>query len=292
MTLHLKQTHRTPYYHAVTDENSTISFYLQDCLDGLRQNIPSSSVDIVVTSPPYNIGKNYGKYNDNLKMEDYLDWIGKVAMEINRVMTNSGSFFINVGNTPSEPWLAFEVAYVLKQHFILQNNMIWIKSIAVDKSDVSNNSNILGDFSIGHYNPVNSPRFINDCYEHIFHFTKHGNVVVDKLSCGAPYQDKSNIGRYSSRDLKDRGNTWFVPYETIQSKSERPHPSVFPIKLPERCIKLHGQLTPDTMVLDPFAGIGSTAVACSRLGVSFIGFEINRQYVDESIRRLNCGKTS
>ena len=149
-----------------------------------------------------------------------------------------------MGNKPSDPWKAWDVAKVLGKHFFLQNPITWIKSIAINKSDVGNNyPNIIGDIAIGHFKPVNSNLFLANCHEFIFHFTKEGNVKLDKLAIGVPYQDKSNIGRWKSaiEDKRDRGNVWFIPYETIQSKSERGyHPSPFPVKLPEMCIRLHG----------------------------------------------------
>ena len=113
---------------------------------------------------------------------------------------------------------------------------------------------------------------------------------IDRLAVGAPYQDKSNIGRYNDIDLTDAGNTRFIPHKTIQDKSERPHPAPFPIELPSMCIKLHGldstNNTRSLLVLDPFMGIGSTAIACKKLGVSFIGFEIGKHYLDYAIERV------
>ncbi|HEU4985159.1 MAG TPA: site-specific DNA-methyltransferase, partial [Nitrososphaera sp.] len=93
------------------------------------------------------------------------------------------------------------------------------------------------------------------------------------------------IGRWkgAKQDRRDRGNTWFIPYETIQSRKDRPHPATFPVKLPEMCIMLHGRAG---LVADPFTGIGSTALAAKKLGISFIGFEIDRSYLDEAIARL------
>ena len=97
--------------------------------------------------------------------------------------------------------------------------------------------------------------------------------------CRYDYQDKTNIGRWKTAksDLRPHGNTWFIPYETIQKS--RPHPTVFPVKLPEMCLKLHGT-DKINLALDPFMGIGSTAVACKKLGVDFIGFEIDKTYAD------------
>ena len=119
----------------------------------------------------------------------------------------------------------------------------------------------------------------------IFHFTKQGKVDLDKLGIGVPYQDKSNIGRWKAakKDLRERGNAWFIPYKTI--RESRPHPTVFPEKLPELCVKLHG-FNENTLVLDPFMGIGNTALACLKLGINFLGFEIDNSYVEIAKERL------
>ncbi len=179
----------------------------------------------------------------------------------------------------------------MREDFILQNVIHWIKSIAINKQDVGKYPNILDDVAVGHFKPIVSKRFINDCHEYIFHFTKEGNTLLDKLAVGIPYQDKSNIGRWKSakQDLRDRGNTWFIPYDTIQRKNQRPHPATFPIKIPEMCIKLHG-LKYNMVAMDPFLGIGSSAIASCNLGISFIGFDIDKQYLDETTSRLHlCG---
>lgn len=261
--------------------------YFMDCIEGMRKLLEDREVDVIVTSPPYNIGIEYGKYDDTIPRERYLDWMEEVASECKRVLKDDGSFFLNMGYTSTDPWVAWEVAFRLRKYFFLQNVIHWIKSIAIQKEDVGDYPNIKDDVAVGHYKPVNSNRFLNRCHEYIFHFTKT-SVELDKLAIGVPYQDKSNIGRWkhATRNLRDRGDTWFIPYETIWSRDEqRPHPSSFPVKLPMMCIKLHG-LSKTKLVLDPFMGIGNTAIACIRLGVDFIGFEIDESYVREAERRL------
>ncbi|MGC1132655.1 MAG: site-specific DNA-methyltransferase [Nitrososphaeraceae archaeon] len=252
----------------------------------MSTHIQEKSVDMVATSPPYNIGVKYGAYNDSLERNEYLEWIDTVGIAVKRVLNNQGSFFLNIGNRPSDQWIAWDVANTPRKHFILQNTITWIKSIAIEKKDVGDYPNLKGDISPGHFKPVNSSKYLNDCFEYI-HFTKSGDVVSDKLARGLaiPYQDKSNIGRYSDCDKRDRGNPWFIPYDTIKSKSERPHPATFPVKLAEMCIKLHG-LRNNLVVMDPFCGIGSTAIACARLGVSFIGFEVDKDYLGEAVNRV------
>jgi site-specific DNA-methyltransferase (adenine-specific) len=253
-----------------------------DCIEGMKKYLEDKEIDVIVTSPPYNLGIKYNSYDDTISREQYLCWMENVSKECKRVLSDEGSFFLNIGYKSKDPWVAWEVAFRLRKHFALQNVIHWIKSIAIPKSDVGKYENIRGDIAVGHFKPVKSKRYINKCHEYIFHFTKKGSVELDKLAVGVPYQDKSNIGRWKSvkRDLRDRGDTWFIPYETIWSrKKQRPHPATFPVQLPIMCIKLHGK-EKTKFVLDPFMGIGNTAIACLNLGIDFIGFEIDESYVE------------
>ncbi len=258
-----------------------------DCLEGMAR-LPAGCVDVVVTSPPYNIGKDYGRYDDSRPREEYLAWMGRVFAECRRVLRDDGSFFLNVGGKPSDQWVPLDLAMRAREHFQLQNTIVWVKSIAIPKSSVGRAVGLDHDLAVGHYKPVNSARYLSSCHEHVFHLTKRGLSRLDKLAVGVPYQDKSNVRRWRSgaEDLRDRGNVWFIPYETIQSY--RGHPSVYPAELPEMCIRLHG-VRPGTVVLDPFMGTGSTAIAALRLGVRYLGFELDPTYVamaEERVARL------
>jgi site-specific DNA-methyltransferase (adenine-specific) len=283
------QNQDAPYRVLQKRSNCTATFYLKDCITGLNEKVRDKSADVVVTSPPYNIGTGYSSYKDELPREKYLTWIEEVSIAVKQALTDNGSFFLNIGNKPKDQWIAWDVAYVLRKHFVLQNVIHWVKSIAINKAEVGKNyPNIAGDIAVGHFKPIVSDRFLNDCHEYIFHFTKHGDVHLDKLAVGTSYQDKTNIGRWkvAKEDRRDRGNIWFIPYETIQSRTkQRPHPATFPVKLPERCIRLHGS-TKTKLVIDPFVGIGSTAAAATRLGISFVGFEIDKEYLDAAINRI------
>ena len=258
---------------------SEITLYNEDCITGMHVRLIAGSVDVIVTSPPYNLGIKYGQYQDDGPRESYLHWLGDWAKSACKVMHAEGSLFLNIGAKPTDPGVPFQVLAVMQQHFVLQNVIHWIKSIAIEKSDVGDYPGITQDIAVGHFKPINSPRYLNDCHEYIFHLTPKGNTPLDRLAVGVEYQDKSNVARWNKKvDKRCRGNTWFVPYKTIKSRADqRPHPATFPVKIPEMCIRLHG-LERIKLVLDPFLGIGSSGLACKKLGVPFVGFEIDSGY--------------
>jgi site-specific DNA-methyltransferase (adenine-specific) len=218
-----------------------------------------------------------------------LSWTGQWIGAAAKVLEPSGSLFLNVGGKPTDPWTALDVAQAARRHLSLQNTIHWIKSIAIDR-DAGEGANLASDVAIGHYKPINSDRFVNDCHEFIFHFTPHGRTRLDRRAIGVAYQDASNIARWRTggSNRRCRGNTWFIPYETIQSRDkERPHPATFPPRLPEYCLRLHG-LERVTRAMDPFLGLGSSAVAAAHLGVEFIGVEMDRHYLAEAIERTRA----
>ncbi|OFV89574.1 MAG: hypothetical protein A3G76_14765 [Acidobacteria bacterium RIFCSPLOWO2_12_FULL_65_11] len=276
-------------YARVETGPATSRFYLADCLDVFRQ-LPAQSIDIIVTSPPYNLGIQYARYRDTLSPADYLDWTGTWISAARRVLRPDGSLFLNVGSKPSDPWTAFNVAQAARPHLQLQNVVHWIKSIAIDRASAGAAAGLVRDLAVGHYKPINSDRFLNDCHEFIFHFTPRGKTSLDRRALGVPYQDQSNVGRWraGASGVRCRGNTWFIPYETIQRRDrDRPHPATFPSQLPEQCLRLHG-LSRIQVAMDPFAGLGSTAVACARLGISFIGAEIDESYLAVAVERTGA----
>ena len=270
----------------------TLSFYQGDCLDVLR-SLTLGSISVIVTSPPYNLGIRYRSYDDAKPNEEYLKWTGEWVKETKCALSPDGSLFLNVGSRPSDPWTALDVAQAARSHLRLQNIIHWIKSIAIDMGSAGAAAGLTRDLAVGHYKPINSDRFLNDCHEFIFHFTPGGSTNLDRLALGVPYQDQSNVTRWraASEGVRCRGNTWFIPYETIQRRDrDRPHPATFPSRLPEQCLRLHG-LNRVRLAMDPFTGLGSTAVACARLGVNFIGAEIDETYLEEAIARTRDAKT-
>jgi site-specific DNA-methyltransferase (adenine-specific) len=250
-----------------------------DVIERLK-SLPDSEFKCIVTSPPYNIGKNYGTaVNDKKPMDEYLKWIEDVFVECKRVLADDGSLFVNVGYSNVNPWIAMDVANALRKHYVLQNQITWVKNISID------------DASYGHFKPINSKRFVNVTNESLFHFTKKGDVPLERLSIGVPYVHKSNLNSRSQKgvtrpDVRCRGNTWFVKYDTIQNKKERgDHPASYPLALADMCIRVSG--VKDTeKVLDPFVGTGTTLVAAKNLGISGTGIDINADFLKFAETRL------
>lgn len=289
----------------------------KDCVTGMNE-LPEKSVDIFVTSPPYNLTINYGVYNDNKPRQEYLDWLDEVFTSIKRCLKDDGHFWLNVGYSNIDPWVGMDVAQVARKHFVLQNNFTWVKSISID------------DNTKGHFKPINSDRFSNPTWEHLFHFTKTGNVICDKLSIGVPYMHDSNIDKGSrmkgrmvkklgyanqkefyknatqeeinsleeevNLKLKDvvktnkrcKGNSWFIPYDTIQNRNNHRgnHPATFPIKLVEDCIKF-SNLNEGSLLIDPFMGSGTSAISALNCGLNYIGFDIDDDYINFANDRIN-----
>jgi len=245
-----------------------------DCCKEMKK-FPQGSFDAAVTSPPYNIGIKYRAYKDRKPDDVYLDWLQEWSLEIFRILKPDGSFFLNMVGSHRSPGLPYEVVTRLRRWFVLQNTFHWIKAISINE-----------DESRGHFKPVNSDRYVTSCHEFVFHFTLTGKVKIDRLALGVKYADKSNIKRWGhtgGKDLRCRGNVWFVPYPTIQKWKDRPHPAVFPPQLAENCIKLCGAKS----VIDPFVGIGNTGIAARACGVKrFVGIDIDSVYLDQAKENL------
>lgn len=261
-------------------ENNTIVNI--DCLEGIK-TLDSNSIDAIVTSPPYNLNIKYGKYNDKKPRDQYLGWLRDIFGESKRILKDDGHLFINVGYSNVDPWVGMDVAQSVRDIFVLQNNIAWVKSIHVN------------DKTTGHFKPINSKRYTCPTWEYLFHFTKTGEVEIDRLSIGVKYEYyEGNLRGKNSKEnkpnLRDKGNSWFIPYETINSKDLRgKHPATFPVKLVEDCLKFTGKET--GVVLDPFMGTGTTAAAASNLGWNYLGFDIDDDYINFAKNRLDQGLT-
>lgn len=220
-------------------------------------------VDVIVTSPPYNIGKTYkgdkGKvYNDSLDTFDYISLMRDVFRQSFDALADHGVFFLNVGDTAKVPSKSYDALRIATNSgFTHLQTVVWVKSI-------------LGR---GHYTPSGGTRRFDNVWESIHILVKDRKKYrLDTKLIGVPYADKSNVGRYGKTDCKDPGNVWLIPYEKTTGQSvKKVHVAPFPVGLPYKCIKaVPGAKT----VLDPFAGLGTTLAAAELLGIKGYGFEL------------------
>ena len=267
-----------------------VTLWCEDAVPNLARRLGHRKADCVVTSPPYNRGVPYRSYADSKPRAQYLAWIGEVAAAVDATLARDGSFFLNVGGRPKDPWLPWDVAREVGRRFVLQNVIHWVKSIAIDRGAAGRAAGLDRDLALGHYQPLVSERYLHGAQEYVFHFSRRGDVRLDRLAIGVPYQDKTNVARWRgpAGDRRCRGNTWFLPYATIRTRArDRPHPATFPPELPATCLKLHG-LARVRLAVDPFVGIGSSAVAAARLGVGFVGFDLDPEYLGTAAERVRA----
>ncbi|MCI4339236.1 MAG: site-specific DNA-methyltransferase [Thermoplasmata archaeon] len=279
-----------PFARLPTGRGRTVTLWHEDAVEGMAGRLGRRRADVVVTSPPYNLGVPYRSYADSRPRAQYLAWLGSVAAAVDRVLARNGSFFLNIGGRPKDPWLPWDVAREVGRRFVLQNVVHWVKSIAIDRGSAGRAAALEGDLALGHYKPLVSDRYLHGAHEYVFQFTRRGDVRLDRLAIGVPYQDKSNVDRWqrAGTDKRCRGNTWFLPYSTIRERArDRPHPATFPPELPEWCLRLHG-LGRVRLAVDPFVGIGASAVAAVRCGVDFVGFELDAEYLRVAATRVRA----
>ena len=143
----------------------------EDCIKWMNSQNPKS-IDCIVTSPPYNLNIKYGNYDDSAPRKVYLVWLAEVAKSIKKVLKDKGQLFLNMGYSNSDPFVAMDVAQVFRKYFILQNQFTWVKHVVVN------------DFGHGQYKPITSNRYTSATTESVFHFTKKGDVAIDRLAIG------------------------------------------------------------------------------------------------------------
>jgi site-specific DNA-methyltransferase (adenine-specific) len=126
------------------------NIYNESCVDFIKSlNAENIRIDVIVTSPPYNINKEYSSYKDNKEREEYLNWLYQIAKLSYLILKDNGSFFLNIGGTHSDPMLPFDVVKKFKEAgYKLQNTIHWIKSISIEKESSVNQLYIPYDMNI------------------------------------------------------------------------------------------------------------------------------------------------
>ncbi len=221
--------------------------------------VPDNSIALAVTSPPYNASKDY---DNNLTLEEYLGLIQRVGKEVYRILRPGGRYAINIANLGRKPYIplhAFFYQIHIEQGFLPMGEIIWQKAKGAS-----------GSTAWGSWMSAKSPR-LRDLHEYILVFTKQGFARPDS--------GKSDIGK--EEFMAATLSIWEIPPESAKRIG---HPAPFPVALIERLIRLYTYK--DDVVLDPFLGSGTTAVAAINTNRHYVGYEIDVNYIKLSESRI------
>ena len=221
--------------------------------------LTDNCIGLTVTSPPYNIGKDSDL---DLIDEDYWEMIKNVFTEVYRVTESGGRLVVNIANLGRKPYIPINKTFtklLLDIGFIMRGEIIWQKSKGA-------NANFAWGSWLSASNPV-----IRDIHEYCLVFSKHDLKRADK---GISTIEKEEF-------MESTLSIWNISPARAKKIG---HPAPFPIELPERFINLFTY--EDDLILDPFMGSGSTALAAKKLNRKYIGYEINKDFVELSEKRL------
>lgn len=244
-------------------ENSIPQQYLDKVLLKSSENmleLPDNSIQLMVTSPPYNVGKDY---DEDLSLDEYRSLLKKVFKETFRVLVNGGRACVNIANVGRKPYIplhAYVVHDLLEIGFLMRGEIIWNKNSSAGVST-----------AWGSWKSATNPT-LRDTHEYI--------LVFNKGDFSRPIGNKLNT---ITRDefLTFTKSVWEFPAESARRVG---HPAPFPIELPYRFIQLY--TFKDDIVLDPFCGVGTTCIASIKSGRHFVGYETNSKYVDIAKTRI------
>ena len=247
------------------------------------KTLKDQSIDVIVTSPPYNLDMPYGEHNDKMPYAEYITKMKETFTECKRILKDDGHLFLNIAGSSTQPWVGFDIANSLRDKYILQNNICWVKSFEDTTEGCIR----------GHNKPVNSGRFLSRTWEFILHFTKNGNSPLNHETSGVLYAEqwREVNKKRTGRDWRPTNNTWFIPYETIGSyggkdakdKIRGDHPAVYPKALVKKCCNLVGN---KGVLLDPFIGSGTSIIAALECGMDAIGIDIDKNYLEYAENRI------
>lgn len=255
----LPQETPTPYVENTIPDNALDHVFCKSSEE--MGELPDSSVHLMVTSPPYNVGKDY---DQDLTLDEYRSFLKRVMREVYRVLVPGGRACINLANLGRRPYLplhAFVITDMLELGFLMRGEIIW------DKASSSSSSTAWGSWC----SPANPT--LRDTHEYILVF------------CKQTFARPNGSGRNSaiSRDefLEFTKSVWRF---SAESATRVGHPAPFPVELPYRLIQLYTYQ--GEVVLDPFIGSGTTAVAALQAGRRFVGYDVDAAYVEAARQRV------
>lgn len=258
-----------PYY-----KDDQVILYNMDSVEGLKKLATEKLVDLTVTSPPYNIGK---EYEDIMSVEDYISWCEEWMRLVYKNTVDDGAFWLNIGYMPIEnKGKAVPIPYLLwdKTEFFMIQELIWNygAGVAAKKSLSPRNEKILWY--------VKNPK-------------KYTFNLDDIRDPNVKYPNQKKNGKLRVNPLgKNPSDVWQIPKVTSgknrSSKERVPHPAQTPIELFKRIILAASNK--HELILDPFIGSGTTAVISKNLNRYCLGFDLNKDYLDLAIDRIKDEK--
>jgi site-specific DNA-methyltransferase (adenine-specific) len=253
----------------ISDEINTFpSKYLNTIINGSctsMKEIPNNSLHLMITSPPYNVSK---EYDDDLSLKEYLGILKNAFSETYRVLINGGRACINIANLGRKPYIPLS-SYVSKMMieigFNMRGEIIWNKAASASPST-----------AWGSWQSAANP-ILRDIHEYILIFSK-GSYRRERT--------KDEMLEKQNTITKEQFMEWTKSIWTMNAESARRigHPAPFPEELPNRLIQLYS-FTND-IILDPFMGSGTTAIAAKKIKRNFVGYDINEKYIELANKRI------
>ena len=237
------------------------------CADSRNMHdIPDNSVHLMVTSPPYNASKTY---DDDLALSEYLDLLRGVFDECYRVLVPGGRACINVANLGRKPYIplaSFINQIMIEIGFLPRGEIIWNKSASAGVS-----------CAWGSWKSASNPT-LRDVHEYILVFSK-GKFKLHRSRAEKEEGREDTVGKEDF--IEWTKSIWSFPTESAKRVG---HPAPFPVELPRRCVEMY-TFTGD-VVLDPFAGSGSTGIAAKQNGRRYLLFDISEEYCELAEKRI------
>jgi site-specific DNA-methyltransferase (adenine-specific) len=233
------------------------------CQSSENMPLPDQSVALAFTSPPYNVGKDY---DEDISMPAYLDLIRRTGKEVYRVLKPGGRYVINIANLGRKPYIPLH-AYFYEVHsglgFLPMGEIIWQKGKGAN-----------GNCAWGSWKSARAPR-LRDIHEYLLVFAKGGYSRSDKGSSDITDEEF----------MEGTLSVWNIPPESARKIG---HPAPFPVALAARVIRLYSYI--GDVVLDPFAGSGTTCVAAAQLERHYVGFDVSPDYCKLAEERIKALK--
>ena len=227
--------------------------------------VPDNSIHLMITSPPYNVGK---EYDNDLTLDEYLELLTSVFGETYKKLVTGGRACINIANIGRKPYIplhAMVIEIMLDLGFLMRGEIIWDKSASAG-----------GSCAWGSWMSASNP-VLRDYHEYILVFSK------ESYSKSKAQEKKDTIQRDEFIQWTQR--VWTFPAVNVKKIG---HPAPFPIELPHRLINLYSY--EGDVVLDPFCGSGTTCIAAIKNNRNYIGYDNNEEYVNLSQKRIDNHK--